>query len=402
MVDYTPYLRLAKPPFDEIPWDEAVNGNMDILDAFTAQYMSVPNFTGAWANSTDYVAGQNALDVSDGLIYTCLITHTSGASPLTFTQARFNFPLTWSQVIPAPPPVSQAYSNTGRNRLHNPLFNIGQRGPGPFTTNGYTVDRWSLGTNLDTTSVTLQLATDTDRQEIGDELPTFFLQLDVAGDGGAASQTRLSQPIESLRRLAGKTVTLSFWATCSVAASIGVNAVRYYGTGGVTSGNSPALDVGNKVDIDTTWRRYSTTFAMPSEIGASFGTNLDSFHYLQLWFSAGSSNNIEAGDIGVQNGVFKLWGVQLEVGFAATQLEVADAERNLANCKRFFATQQVWVPGAASEYAFIPYPTSMAMAPTITGGGVGFVELNPTLYGTNIKQTVAAIAFLGFSAEPPL
>ena len=94
----TPFLRLAKPPFESVPWDEAINGNMDIIDAFIAQYMSVPNYAGVWTNSTYYVVGQNVLDVANSTIYQNLITHTSPAAPTTFAEARAAHPEWWQQV----------------------------------------------------------------------------------------------------------------------------------------------------------------------------------------------------------------------------------------------------------------------------------------------------------------
>lgn len=92
----TPFLRLQKPPFDSIPWDQAINGNMDIIDAFIARYMSVPNYVGGWTNSTTYTTGQNVLDGSNAIIYQARVTHTSSAPPTTFAQDRVTFPTYWT------------------------------------------------------------------------------------------------------------------------------------------------------------------------------------------------------------------------------------------------------------------------------------------------------------------
>lgn len=104
MTTYTPYLKLAKPPFDTVPWDQAVNGNMDTLDGFIANFMSVPNYTGQWSNSTTYTAGQTTLDATNSTIYQCRVTHTSSPLPATFAQDRTTFPGNWlatSQVTSA-------------------------------------------------------------------------------------------------------------------------------------------------------------------------------------------------------------------------------------------------------------------------------------------------------------
>lgn len=91
----TPFLRLQKPPFDTVPWDEAINGNMDTIDAFIASYMSVPNYTGQWKNATLYTSGQTTLDNSNATIYQARVTHTSSPLPTTFAQDRATFPGYW-------------------------------------------------------------------------------------------------------------------------------------------------------------------------------------------------------------------------------------------------------------------------------------------------------------------
>jgi hypothetical protein len=92
----TPYLRLTKPLFDSVPWDQAINGNMDIIDGFTAQFMSVPNFSGSWSNATTYTVGQVALDTSNSSMWVVATSHTSAASPTTFAQDRAAHPSYWN------------------------------------------------------------------------------------------------------------------------------------------------------------------------------------------------------------------------------------------------------------------------------------------------------------------
>jgi len=91
----TPFLKLQKPPFNDIPWDQAINGNMDTIDAFIANFMAMPNYTGQWLNNNTYLTGQTTLDISNGTIYQCRITHTSSPAPTTFAQDRVTFPGNW-------------------------------------------------------------------------------------------------------------------------------------------------------------------------------------------------------------------------------------------------------------------------------------------------------------------
>ena len=102
----TPFLRLQKPPFDTIPWDEAINGNMDTIDAFISSYMSVPNYTGQWKNNQIYTAGQTTLDASNGTIYQARVTHTSSPVPTTFAQDRDTFQGYWLATSNVASPVS--------------------------------------------------------------------------------------------------------------------------------------------------------------------------------------------------------------------------------------------------------------------------------------------------------
>ena len=64
----------------------------------------------------------------------------------------------------------QSMGDVGRNLIHNPMFNIAQRGGGPFTTAGATtLDRWLMTFSGDTLSVATLALSDTDRSQIGDE-----------------------------------------------------------------------------------------------------------------------------------------------------------------------------------------------------------------------------------------
>lgn len=403
MVDYTPYLRLAKPPFDEIPWDEAVNGNMDTIDAFTSVFMQIPNFAGAWANDTQYITGQNVLDISDGLIYTAQVSFGSSPAPTTFAQERASFPTFWLQSYPAPPAVSQTYNNVGRNKLHNSQFGIWQRGYGPFVaaSGNYTADRWQVIRLLDTMTITKMDANDTDRAEIASQSPHFYLQADVVGDPDGSAYSMLRQQVEDVRRLAGRTVTLSFWAKASSVLSVGINMMQYFGTGGAPSANVMALNPGIKVDLTTTWARYTATMFIPSVAGKTLGSNFDTGTYLDIFTSAGAASEFQTGHLPVQSGSFMLWGMQLELGNVATPFEERDNFQALGDCMRFFQQHVAWVPAVGSDYAYIPWPVSMHRSPTITGGGAGFATLNTSIFGVNVRQTAAAVQILNVSAEPP-
>jgi hypothetical protein len=264
--------------------------------------------------------------------------------------------------------VGTALHNVGRY-IHNPLFNVAQRGAGNFTAAGYTADRWSLSFAApDTNSLALNPATDAQRAAVGDEAMTTFLSNSVAGSATAGAYSQLLQLIEGVRRLAGKAVTISFWAASSVAsAKLGVSVDQIFGTGG-----SPSARVngnGQTITLTTGWVRYSLTFSIPSTSGMTLGTAGNDCTALNFWFSASSTFATRAGSIGAQSGQFYLWGVQLEIGTQATPLEKPDPADDLRKCQRFYVGPCVVVGGASlttGHTLYVPYslPVTMRANPT--------------------------------------
>jgi hypothetical protein len=267
--------------------------------------------------------------------------------------------------------AAPAQHNVGRNLLHNPLFNVAQRGVGPFTAAGYTLDRWTLNETGDANSVTANALTDAGRAMIGDEAGTQALFNVFTGTAGASAISYILQPIEGMRRLSGKTVTVSFWANAASAIRLGVNAYLSYGTGGSPSPPAWALATGQATPVlSTTFTRYSFTFAIPTMAGKTLGTNGNDYTGLAFFYSAGSTANVTAGNIGVQSGQINIWGVQLEVGSVATPLEKPDPQQDLAKCQRFYQTGNAFVSGFGSAgnifYTTLPLPVWMRANPTTT------------------------------------
>ena len=108
---------------------------------------------------------------------------------------------------------------------------------------------------------------------------------------------------------------------------------------------------------------------MPSAAGKTFGTNGDDCTQLAFWFSSGSANVVNAGNVGVQSGTIVLWGVQLEIGSVATPLEKPDPQQDLAKCQRFYALLYGSTLGTSTTGSafgqWLSFPT-MRVAPTIT------------------------------------
>lgn len=263
---------------------------------------------------------------------------------------------------------SAAYNNTGRNQLHNAQFLAQQRGPGPFTA-GYTADRWVVVYATDSDSVTVVALGDTDRGQIGNEAARFCLQNVVAGNAAAGAYSLVAQRLEGVHQLSGKTVTVSFWAhTASAPHNVGVSIDQIFGTGGAPS--APVFGTGTAVALTTSWARYSVTLTIPSATGKALGTNGDDCSELNLWFSSGSTNAARSGSVGVQSGTFSIWGVQLEVGSAATPFDMVDYTYETAQVMRFYQLGSNDFQGFANAGVVMQWSyqlcTPMRAAPTVT------------------------------------
>jgi hypothetical protein len=262
-----------------------------------------------------------------------------------------------------------AASNIGRNLLHNAQFAVHQRGTGPFTASGYTADRWGMQLSFDTVNFAVQPISDAGRAQIGDEAVTVFMAATVAGSTNPGASTILYQHIEDVRRLAGKTVTVSFWAVGTAGMKLGVSLNQNLGTTGGTS-EVTIYGAGQSVTLATSYQWYSLTFTLQSTSGETLGTDGNSHTTLTFWYSSGTNDAVYAGNIGVQSGTINIWGVQLEIGSAATPLEKPDPRYDLANCQRFFRSGVVSTRGytlaggtVQSMYALAP---TMFRVPLVT------------------------------------
>lgn len=104
MVAYpqTANFKLTLPPFDTRAYDSLVNDNFKAIDAIVATYFALSNVQGTWQNSTAYVVGDKLVDGDVGLVFQCVVSHTSLASPSTFEEERITQPTYWTApAIPA-------------------------------------------------------------------------------------------------------------------------------------------------------------------------------------------------------------------------------------------------------------------------------------------------------------
>lgn len=303
-----------------------------------------------------------------------------------------------------------AAGNYGRNLLHNGLFRQQQRGAGAFTTAVYTADRWLQNLSTSTLSTTLIALADADRTVLADQAAKYALQAVAGGTAGAGDFVQPAmQRIEAVHRLAGKTVTVSFWAKANTGTpKLGLALAQIFGTGGSPSAAVTAIGSAS-VTLSTTWTRFSASIAVPSVAGKTLGSTAGTdYTQLEFWQSSGATNNARAGTIGVQSYTLSLWGVQLEVGAAASPLEKPDLQVELANCQRFYQTNNIgmWGGGVAAGLfgTIVAFPVVMHVAPTISLGAPGLANLpsiaasSPTTLGFTATGTATATVATAFTA----
>jgi hypothetical protein len=353
----------ASPASGALWWD-SVGGQMYIwyVDPNSSQWVAASSQavgTAGGGGVTSWNTRTGAVVLSSGDVTTAL----------TFTPYNATNPSGYQTAAQVTTAVAPALNNVGRNLLHNGLFNVAQRGTGPWTASGYTLDRWNAAIGTDAASFTQTAMSDGQRAQIGDEASTYCLSNVFTGNAAAGALNAVLQRIEGVRRLTGKSVTVSFYASASATQKLGVSIDQHFGTGG-----SPSADVigaGVAVQLTGTWARYSLTFTLPSVAGKILGTNGDDFTVLWFWYSSGATNATRAGNIGVQSGTVQIWGAQLEISSVATPLEKLDPADDLRHAQRFFQVGSIHILGYATVTGVVqaqmqPFPVTMRGIPAVT------------------------------------
>lgn len=247
-----------------------------------------------------------------------------------------------------------------RNKVINGDFGVWQRGAGPFAAGGsVSADQWRQvlsGSSVSTSRVAYSPAS---------PLPgtaRFVLQAAVTSVAGPGNFVQLVNRIENVGTLAGKTVTVSFWArSTSGTPKIGVSLDQSFGTGG--SPSSAVLGSGTSFTLSTTWTRYSMQRTLPSIDGKTLGTNNDDYLQVGIWLDAGSTLDTRSGTAGQSTKTVQLWGVQVEAGSYATDFEFRPPQVELALCQRYFERLNVAGMGRLIGWSFFNGAVYVAAIP---------------------------------------
>lgn len=276
----------------------------------------------------------------------------------------------------------------GRNRIINGAMKIDQRANGVVTNNvaGYSLDRWYTARPVLAAGMKAQRTTTVPAISgtTGFQYSLMFGR--VAGDVGVTfcSAYYTMESVDSID-LAGKNVTVSFWAKLGVnfsGVSVTFNLITGTGTDQAPGSFTGATNIVSALPVITTgWQKYTYTAAVGStatQIGLLF-------QYSPI------------GTAGADDAVY-ITGVQLEQGRTATDFENILAADELARCRRYLpsvtATSGVanaiamgQCTGTAAANVFFTYPVRPRAAPTgITLSSAGHFTLSgPT--GTGVALT---------------
>lgn len=221
-------------------------------------------------------------------------------------------------------------SSPGVNYLINGSFDVWQRATGVAGVAGayaYHADRWGLFTGTGAASSVNRLT-----WPIGTYGDGFESYAQWGRTTAGTTNSTMSNRIEDVRTLAGKTVTISWnMNTASGSVDLYAGVTQNFGTGGSAS------VVTNPVNVQTATTssgatRFSQTLTIPSVLSKTVGSAVTTGladHYLQVdLVRAFASTNGATGTVNV-------WDVKLEIGAYATPYVKVPLGTTLAACNRY-------------------------------------------------------------------
>ncbi len=247
-----------------------------------------------------------------------------------------------------------------KNRIINGAMVIDQRNAGASVTptNGqYTLDRWSMYTNL-TSKISIQ--------QLSASPPTGFVNylgatVIATATLGASDHFSIRQYIEGFNTsdfawgtANAKSATLSFWVYSNLTGTFG---------GSLSNNGSTCYPFSYSIPTANTWTQISITVTGPTS--GTFNTNNTCGILLCLSAGTGTTYSGTAGAwgstfymsatgatsiMGTVSNYLYITGVQLEVGTQATSFDYRPYGTELALCQRYF---EVW--GGDTTTLALPY-----------------------------------------------
>lgn len=280
-----------------------------------------------------------------------------------------------------------------RNKIINGNFDIWQRGTSLASGTGgrYIADRFA-DNSIGSTYTASQQSFVVGQTDVPNN-PSFFHRTVVSSVSGNNNFCAPQQYIEGVQTLSGTTSTLSFYAKADSAKSISIEFLQYFGIGGTPSPTVLGIGV-QKLNLTTSWQKFTVTANIPSIAGKIIGSNNDSYLAITFFFDAGSNYNARTNSLGQQSGTFDIAQVQLEAGSVATPFENRPIGTELSLCQRYYfslasISGSRW-DGAGSYSDFtIVYPVPMRSIPTVSATFGAGNSVPTVLYDSAIFRATA-------------
>lgn len=214
-----------------------------------------------------------------------------------------------------------------RNKVINGNFDVWQRQTSQ-TSSGYgSDDRWS-NKHLGSTKVHTREAFAPGQTDVPGN-PRYYSRTVVTSVAGAGNYVMKVQAIEDVRTLAGRKVTLTFYAKADADRPATVWLTQTFGTGGAPSGSVDDI-AATPLELTATWLRFDIVADLPSIAGKTIGTDENSS--LQIRFSFDDDTNR-------QSGTFDLARVSLVEGDASLESDPfspRQIQQEMELCERYY------------------------------------------------------------------
>lgn len=265
-----------------------------------------------------------------------------------------------------------------KNYVINGDFNIWQRGGTRNVTSGtsfYEADRFLTYVTSGNTVTIDQTTFALGQTDVPDE-PSFYHRATAVASSVAGTR----HVIESVKTLAGKTVTLSFYAKAATSQTITAQMVQNFGL----SGSGEVISASQNASLTTAWQKFTLTFVLPSISGKI----ISGFDSLQILFTypAGAAFVVDIAHIMLNEGSSAApW--QHASGGSSCNLE-----KELAMCLRYYwrtggggasALVTGYCRGTTSAQGDLQYPVPMYTAPTLNPSAANAIGIDFSTAGTN-------------------
>mgnify|MGYP006213139137 CR=1 FL=1 len=279
-----------------------------------------------------------------------------------------------------------------RNKLINGNFDIWQRGTSQTNSGFGSADRWHNEHNGSSKTASQQSFANGQTDVPGN--PKFYLRNVVTSSANAANYVIVYQNIEGVETLAGKTVTLSFYAKADSSKNIATEFAQSFGTGGSPSSFNPEINVTTH-SLTSSWQKFTVTTTLPSISGKTIGSDNNDILGVNFWLEAGANFNTRTNSLGQQSGTFDIAQVQIEEGSSATPFEHRPIGMELSLCQRYcqkLRRFEMCKMRESDRYSIGTYQfvTEMRAAPTIPAR---------TQEPDNLSVSVGEIDTLGFTCS---